>query len=191
MAYLANIPQAGDKLSQSQADILANFVAIGELLDPNSGAIIFPQQGADHVTPINQVALYSKDSPSSPGTTALFFRPESNGTPIDITSCGKTNPGWLMLPCGIIVKWGQSVGIPYGTTGTAPLVNGAGIPNITTLLWCMVTLNAYSSALSGDTGNIQYVGCDDVGTHLVSGYASKNFASSVASASFKYLAIGY
>lgn len=191
MAYNQNIPQAGDKLSQSQADILANFVALGTMLAPDTGTIRFAQQAGDQATAATTVALYAKASASAPAETALFFRPQNSGTAIDFTSCGKTNPGWVMLPCGIIMKWGQSVGIQYDNVGTAALVNGVGIPNIVNLLWCGVTLNAYSSAASGDTGNIEYMGFDDVGTHLVSARARKNFASSTAFASFKYLAIGY
>jgi hypothetical protein len=57
MAYQANIPQPGDLLSQSQSDLLNNFMALQTLIDINhvdfaSGDqgkhkwVTFPVQGA-------------------------------------------------------------------------------------------------------------------------------------------------
>lgn len=115
MAYNPNIPQANNLLSQSQADILNNFTSIGTLLDPNNGAVTFPQQVADETTNGTTVALYSK---TAGGNTQLFFRPVSNGTPINLTGSLKSQNGWAYLPSGILLQWGNTIG---GTTQAFPI----------------------------------------------------------------------
>lgn len=126
MAYNANIPQPSDSLSQSQADILANFQAIAPLF--NQGIqqfIILPEQSAAPATSANEVALYSKDVS---GVSQLFMRRESNGIELDFTSSLQASSGWARLPSGILIKWGSATPtrntlgtVTYNTSGTIPV----------------------------------------------------------------------
>jgi hypothetical protein len=111
MAYNPNIPLANEKLSQSQPNILNNFIAIGNVLNPDNGTIKLPIQGAAQGTAAGQISLYSKM-----GTTiqSLFWREANNGAEHDMTSCLAAVNGWTMLPSGIILQWGSN-----STNGTA------------------------------------------------------------------------
>lgn len=129
MPFNANIPQPADQLSQSQADVLGNFQAIGGMLDLTVGAtaIKFARDGAVPPTAATDVGLYAANSVTFPGTTALFFRNQNNGTSVDITSSLAAANGWTRLPSGILLKWG---------TGAA-----AGGANVTTVVAFPVAAN--------------------------------------------------
>jgi hypothetical protein len=116
MAYQKDIPQATDQLSQSQADILGNFQALGPLVNGINNYIILPEQATSPATLVNQMALYTKDVG---GFTALFLKPENSASPAgperDITTIvGNANGNCITLPSGIKVQWGNAgfSGIP-------------------------------------------------------------------------------
>src|SRR5215475_2350101 len=106
MAWNPNIPQATDALSQSQADILANFQALDSLFDGGvQNFVLFPVQTSDPTTSSTEVALYSKiDSATS--NQELFFRRTSSGQTIDCTGSNQATSGWSYLPSGLLIKWG-------------------------------------------------------------------------------------
>ncbi len=189
MAYQANKPLATDQLSQSQTDLLGNFTAIGTMMDANNKNLQMPVAAANPVAPIGDVGfLFTK----LVGTDVdLFWQPKTTGTAIDITGAGKTAAGWLMLPCGIIVKWGVSGNITFGSSGTASVANGAGVPTITTLLICHISPFQYASSATDKTGVISYAGFDEV-AHTVTGLATACFNSGTGTAgvSFSYIALG-
>lgn len=135
MAYNANIPQPSDSLSQSQADILANFQAIAPLF--NQGIqqfIILPEQPAAPTTSANEVALYSKDVS---GVSQLFMRRESNGVELNFTSSSQTSNGWSRLPSGILLKWGTATLTSRNSLETVTFPTGGAIPAFTSIF--MVT----------------------------------------------------
>jgi hypothetical protein len=135
MAWNPNIPQPTDSLSQSQADILANFQALDPLFnDGVQNWVTLPVQGSAPATAASELALYSK---SVSGTPQLFMRQQSNGTEFDFTSAGATTNGWARLPSGIILKWGQAA-MPSGGSSAQPSQTvtypvGASIPVFTTV----------------------------------------------------------
>lgn len=128
MAYKNNIPQSTDLLSQSQDDILNNFQEIKTFLEINhedfnaAGQgkhihVTFPIQAAAPSTAANEVALYSKDD--ALGDPALYYRPESDGTEVEITAAKKDATGYTILPSGIKIKWGTgTVGANAASTAT-------------------------------------------------------------------------
>lgn len=170
MAFNANIPQPTDTLSQSQADILANFQAIAPLfvqgIDP---FVIFPVQGSAPSTGASQLAIYSKDVS---GTPQLFMRQQSNGTEFNFTSSLKANAGWTYLPSGVLMKWGR-VGI---TLNNQPITlpTGGGIPAFTQIFNIQLTPvdttnNNFSLGLrsiTGTTGFTVYCNNPTAGTSL-------------------------
>lgn len=117
MAYNENKPEATDILSQSQADLKGNFTSNKQAFDinhvtfdiPNKGKhkyVTFPEQAAAPATAIDEMALYTKEVG---GNSALFIRPENNGTEIDISTATTATTGTCTLPSGIILKWGTAV----------------------------------------------------------------------------------
>jgi hypothetical protein len=192
MAYQYNKPLATDQLSQSQADIAGNFTAIGTMMDPDAKNLQLPVAGNAPTTPAGDVGfLYSMLVAANP---ELFWKPRIGGTAVNFTSAGKTNPGWCVLPCGLIVKWGVSANITYGATGTAALANGAGVPNFAagSPLMCHVSAQTYNSSATDKTGTISLIGCDDGAAHTVTCRAVACFAGGTGTTgvSFSYIAIG-
>lgn len=95
MSYNTSIPQVNNPTRQSFFQLRSNFQAIdaafsenhvGLRQDPSfSGmhkVVVFRSQGSDPNTSSTQVALYNKLVSTIP---QLFFRPKSNGTPIQLT----------------------------------------------------------------------------------------------------------
>jgi len=150
MAYDNNIPQPGDIISTSQAQILANFstldtsfainhIAFSE--STNAGKHKFCtliDQTAAPTTAANEIALYSK---AVSGVSTLYFSPESAGTEIIMSGTPPTvaASGSTFLPGGVILKWGT------GTAGTA-VTFGTAFPN--NCYSVVVTTQAAETAIS-------------------------------------------
>lgn len=95
MSYNVNIPSAGDFLSLSQKQMLANFQAINNSFFQNHvgltsiddigkhNTLVLRPQSADPTTTADQSAIYNKLVGSEP---QLFFRPSSNATPIQLSN---------------------------------------------------------------------------------------------------------
>lgn len=94
MSYNPNIPQNTDYMVVSQPQIQSNFQTIFSAflenhvplnseapLQGKHSEVVFYPQADDPTTTANQVALYNKAVGSS---NALFFRPHSNATPIQL-----------------------------------------------------------------------------------------------------------
>lgn len=121
MAYNANIPQPGDQISQSQADILANFQATGAFVAIDHAGfntadagkhnkITFPEQaGAPAAMAATEIGLYNIVNPVTT-FNELYIRQNQGGTVYDtpLTACLAATPGWTYLPSGLILKWGTS-----------------------------------------------------------------------------------
>lgn len=141
MAYNANIPLAGDLLSQSQNDILNNFTAIGTWVAINHVTFDAVNQGKHYFVefPVNAVApvpvagevgLYSQTSTLT-GNPELVFAHQLGLDPVEFTSAVKNAAtGYAILPSGIIFKWGYSV-VMAAAYKTVSFAIGAGIPVFT------------------------------------------------------------
>jgi len=148
MAFNPNIPQPSDSLSQSQADILANFQAIEPLFSQGiQDFVILPAQGSAPATGASEIALYSKTVSGAP---QLFMRQQSNGTEYNFTSSLQASSGWARLPSGILIKWGNATPT-RNTLGTVTYNAGAGIPVFTAVYSVMAS---QTFAAGPSTGNL-------------------------------------
>ena len=127
MAYNNNIPQPGDLLSDSQADILANFQAIEALVSydhvdfgpANAGAhntVTFPVQAIapvfvqdlgiynflSPITALNELYVHHKLFAGLAVNTSMTASSRSVQLPV-MNSAGYTN-----TPSGIIFRWGKT-----------------------------------------------------------------------------------
>jgi len=120
MPYNQNIPQPTDFISNSQNDILNNFQAIYTLVNVNivpfddpSGAqgtfkwaLFTTGFGAGPVPTAAQIGIYPIISTLGEGGPALTL--VRNGiASYDFTSATVDLPGWVRLPSGLLLKWGQ------------------------------------------------------------------------------------
>lgn len=143
--YNPNIPQASDKLSVSQGDLLNNMGALEALIDVNHidfgsvGAgkhffVEFPVPGSTPVTVANEIGLFSRASPY--GTNAyganspqLVIQQQSGGLFYEFSSYGSDANGlWTVLPSGMLLKWGQNQisATPNQTFSFSPATVGQG-----------------------------------------------------------------
>ncbi len=136
MAYNANIPNANDKLSQSQAQIKANFQALAPLLEEGETPwIALPVQGSAPATDPNEIALYSK---AVSGVPQLFMRQQSNGAEFNFTSSLQATYGWTRLPSGILIKWGNET-VPQRNQMATVTYNVGSIPVFTNVFTVIAT----------------------------------------------------
>ena len=186
MAYNSAIPAAADLLSQSQADINNNFIAIGNFIDVNNMVLKFTSTTAPTTT-ASQLALYQKSVTIGSNTTpSLFWRNISSGTEVDLLSSGKSTAGWCRLPCGIVMKWATG-SVTTGSTTSVSLAGGTGVPDITTVYVGSVT-PVYSG--SSPEGNVFWKSYDNTaGANAVTVSAWKPFSGTLT-LSFYVLVMG-
>jgi len=188
MAYNANKPQSSDVPATSQADILANFIAIKTLIDVNHATfsdasegkhkhVSLPEQAASPATLVNEIALFSRQSALT-GVAELCLRKENNGTVNEI-AYGAT---WARLSSGILLKWGT---ITANGLATITFPVAANIPAFVTLLSMQLTI--------GDTG----ITDSNSAIRIISGtnlafrvYGSPRTTAGAKNVGFNYLAIG-
>jgi len=138
MAYIYNIPQPTDQLSNSQTQILANFTALGAIAgNSNNGSaslnttagfnfVYLPSQGTiPPITfPTGTVGIYSAVN-SNTSVNELYVN-KSNATQIPMTASYQVGTtGWSFLPSGIKMVWSR---VNTGTMGSTPIVFSS-IPN--------------------------------------------------------------
>lgn len=177
MAFKANIPAAGDLLSQSQADILNNFTALNAVLNVNLGVLNLPINATAPTTLANTPAIYSKLNSSS--VPALFWRQQSSGTEVDFTTAVLSATGWCTLPCGLIMQWGTD---SLGATVASVPVSFA--KSFTTLLGVILTV---TNAASGDARDAIVAAA----SATITGFSAERNSSYKGSVvGFNWLAIG-
>jgi hypothetical protein len=139
MAFLPNIPQATDKLSISQGNILNNFTILGAIagnanassasINASSGFnwINLPAQGATppggSSFPAGNVALYSFINATSTRNELYINKTNASGVvqiPSTASTLGTSSPGlgsagYTYLPSGMILKWGAATITGSGT----------------------------------------------------------------------------
>jgi len=121
--YTPNIPQANDRPSGSQAQILSNFTALENIYgvnhypftdaSSNQGKhkqVTFPAQGSDPATAAGELALFAKNVG---GDLGLFIREASNGQVVPLFSSiasSVTAPNFVVTIDGLIIQ-----GVRYTT----------------------------------------------------------------------------
>lgn len=122
--YNPNIPQPNNILSDSQNDILENFLQINTVFAVNHATfetanegyhekIFMPQLGAAPVFPANVNGFYSAIPTVAPqtGLNEIFIIGQNGFNPIPITATNFASDGWTFFPSGILVKWGDQAGV--------------------------------------------------------------------------------
>lgn len=200
--YNPNIPQPTDLLSVSQGNLLNNFGALQALIDVNhidfaaAGAgkhsfVEMPVQNPVPTTSAGEVGLYSQTSAITAQPELVFARQMGSTAPAQVqvtefTSARWQNPGWAMLPSGILLKWHSN--IPFGGSQTVVVDLNTDVPtspnytNVLTVLVCGVdTAGTYDHviAVKSNSGG---------GAVILTVYAGTVPPGTV---SFRYLAIGY
>lgn len=111
------IPLVGQNLANTRDNIRNNFTFIDNgfavnHVELNSGAdsgkhkfVTMPEQGSSPATLVNEMAMFTRQSPDSSQTEACIRR-ESNGTVYEFTIATRAQNGWTRLPSGIIMLWG-------------------------------------------------------------------------------------
>jgi len=197
MAYNNAIPQLTDKFSQSQADLLANFVAIQTFIEVNHVTFADADAGKHEqvemiktTTPgatADEIKMYTADMPGAPiaaVTAAQTGGPEMwlartdgvNDLDFPVTAASMVTTGWCYLPSGMIVKWGTHTATSGGTTAT--YVAGNDIPVFKTVL-----SGFYAQRASHHEGHTMYI--NNLGT------TGMGFTSEGGTHYIYYLAIGY
>jgi hypothetical protein len=190
MAYNQNIPQATDKLKDSQPDILANFQAIKTLVDINhvtfddpSGDqgkhkwITFPVQVSAPSFGAGEEGLYNLPYNNTSNTVNETFvhKQTSSGTQ-DIpftasilsqnSSPGNNTTGWSWLPSGILIRWESITGLPGGLS---TITLSAGFPSFTQIF--TVIVSPYNASTSDQNFAVRLV-------DILSGTQFRIYASS-------------
>lgn len=196
MAYQPNIPAATDQISQSQADIQANFQALAPLVQ---GVIDFPDQSASPpVFPAGDVGLYAQTPTAlqhiQSGVNELILVNQAGGMfPISALTIA---PGdfCCYLPSGVLLKWGNNVtGTTLGvynqnilTTPTSPAFNN---------IWAtflMVTSAGVNADLDQNLQHISTTTLAGPARTTISMWVSKRTSNAATGATprFFYLIIG-
>lgn len=124
MAYNNAIPQASDKPSASQPQILANFAAIKTLIDIDHvtfdvagqgkhNKISMPVQTATPAIVAGENCIYNKAYATTAKNTSYIRNQTFSGNsdiPFTASNLSTGNPvdgadGWTYLPSGILLKW--------------------------------------------------------------------------------------
>jgi hypothetical protein len=202
MAYNPNIPQATDVLSQSQGDLLNNFMAINTFVivdhagfsDPNEGKhnkVTFPVQNPAPTFLAGEIGLYSFLNPVTSANELYVANSASPSVATPMTASilstnanpGNNVSGWTYLPSGLLLKWGN-VTANGNTAFLFPVA--ADIPVFTNVMSMQITTYANSGLDSNTFARLSAF--TNVGFNV---YGSARITMTAASASFQYLAIGY
>lgn len=204
MAYNANVPQPTDLLSQSQSDLLNNFIALQTLIDVNhvdfaSGDqgkhkfITFPVQSPAPTFAAGEEGLYSFLNTTT-SQNELYVHKQTGATTAEIPFTASVlsansapilnSGGWTYLPSGILMLFGH--GTANGNTAFTFAALNPGAPVFTNVL-SMVLCTAYNNSSDGN-GFVRLSGYTSTGFNA---YGSARTTVSTASVSFQYLAIGY
>jgi hypothetical protein len=206
MAYDQNIPQATDRISVSQPQILANFLSIFNAfnqnhVDFNSGVSLdgkhkflqMPVQATPPTTNTSEIGLYARTSPIT-ADPELVFQRENNGDIFEFTSSGprttsNNQVAWTRLPSGILIQWGfmnttggnQSIAVPAND------INGKVAPTYTQVP------RAYLTPIGSGVPDV-FVTLLNVTTVLgvttLTVYGSQRTTTASANFNFQYLLIG-
>lgn len=117
LTYYNNIPQASQRLKDSQPQILTNFESLKSFVDvnhetfssdPNFGKHKFlqmPERTSAPTTATNEMGFYTKEGSLS-GVSEMFIRRENDGAQLNLTEAVAASPGYCWLAGKILMKWG-------------------------------------------------------------------------------------
>jgi hypothetical protein len=129
MTYIANIPQATDKLSTSQIQIRNNFTALNNIYERNHFAYTVTTTDSGKHKYVEMVNSNPIASPPAPGLAALsgtiytkqvssasqlFYTPDATGNEYQLTqtnaanfaSAGAGPIGWTWMGQGVVMAYG-------------------------------------------------------------------------------------
>lgn len=198
---LNNVPQPGQTLGQTQAPINDNFVTIDTAFAVNHVPYNTTNQGMHNVvsfpvqnpvpTPLAGIdQLYAQLSAITAQPELVFARQAGSSAPLavqisEFTSAGWTNPGWAILPSGMLLKWHARIGFGGGGSVTINVnADVPGSPNFTALLSVFTTTVDTSASYNNVIGISSIV----FPNFTVSKFGGSNPGGTVT---FNYLAIGY
>ena len=199
MAYQANIPQANDKLSKSQADIQGNFQALSTQLNPTNSTVLFPTRVGDPTAIATTLQLYAKADANTVNGTGLFLRRATGAstlltiplTQFIANAVAGNNNGYTYLPSGLLVQWGiAQVPTPPATRAVyqfTQLPNGGAPLNIDFPTACFFVM-AWPGPGVTNNPNSFTVATDVI--DRTSFFASGHQGAAFAALPFSFLAVG-
>jgi hypothetical protein len=138
MAYQL-IPNASDRIDQSQAQLKENFTQIKTLIDVNHvtfGAagqgkhalVTFPNLAAPAAPAGNDINIYNATVGGNPELNIY----KTGGSAIPFTQSGQAGTsGWTYLPSGMKIIWGRATLTNPATTAPVLFSSVAGFPGFT------------------------------------------------------------
>lgn len=144
---LINVPLSGQTLGQTQVPINNNFISIDTAFAVNHvpynttnagmhNVISFPVQNPIPTALAGIPQLYAQLSAITAQPELAFIRQTgaTGPTPVEFTSAGWANPGWALLPSGILLKWHSGISMASLSTLTINLnTDVVGSPNFTSV----------------------------------------------------------
>lgn len=119
MAYSTTVPQAAQRINETQPIIANNFAVIQTAFSVNHTAmtdaagqgfhnfLTMPEQVGAPGTVANQGAIYAAVGATS-NATELYFERESSSAQIPMTETRTVGGnGWTYLPSGLMIQYGQ------------------------------------------------------------------------------------
>lgn len=212
MAYIYNIPQPTDQLSNSQTQILANFTALGAIAGNSTfgSTSLNTVAGFNYVFLANQgmippaafvagnVALYQATDTATTQNELYISKTNFNGTVKQVAATesilGVANPvfpvppgnlgtaGWTMLPSGIKMIWGCAL-----SNGTATQITLIGNQVFATTILSL-QLTVIGASTTNVMGNIRAVSFTANSFTVVT---TNPATGAFVAENFMYLAIGY
>ena len=168
MAYNANIPQPPNIMSDSQDDLLNNFLQLSAAWNINHvpynnvaqgkhNQVTTPVNPAPTNTAANEMNIYCRTSAETTFPELVLQR-ENNGTRIEWTArAGNNAAGWTMLPSGIMIKWrNETIGAVDANTGIITIPWNIG-PAFTTQFFAIANPAADPGNVAKDVNCIAYV----------------------------------
>lgn len=161
MGYQANKPQASDKMSVSQGDLLGNFTEVNTAWNANhipfnlgnEGSHWFLMMPNQTVTPGTfppaTIGIYNSSIGIYASGGNLWFRPAgqaAGSVTNDKLIMGSSAAGWCILPSGIKLIWFNIAAVTSGTAYPIPV--GGGYPALTVIYMVQVTAAYNATALS-------------------------------------------
>jgi hypothetical protein len=185
MPWNPNIPQANDKLSNSQLQLLNNFQAIDtgfsfnhvnlNLADAGKHNLLtMPQQTFPQSVTGSDLLFYVGLEPVTALSQLYLKRSTDAGNGIPLTAGNTDNAtfGWAYLPFGAIIKWGV-----FSFSGAVPVAITMQGPAYT-------SSTSYSVTVSSGFTFFTYTALNNNGTQFL-------FESSIAGVeSYRFIAIG-
>ena len=191
MSYQTNIPQPGDRISKSQADILGNFSALAPF---GNGYCDLPEQSPAPTLPGNDQGIYGFVNATT-GVNETYFHKQTVDAPSEVpgTACSMSYTamascvnGWGYLPNGLLMKWGTSLA-PNNTNFNVNVASLSGGPVYNQIFTTYLT-PVWNSATPTNTASVPFLTESAVTTAGNFSMFVSNFDS--VNSSFSYLVIG-